>query len=89
MNIKEKIKIIDGRQFCHCAKHNDFLPCEEFHKDNTKKHKHRSSCIECDRIGKIPEDYTTKHAKIILSKLGYNVKSKIPIWQQFLIKHDL
>ena len=91
--MKEKIKIIDGQKWCHCARHDAFAPCDEFHIDNSKKHKYRSSCIVCERNMKhkevIPLGYNERYARIILTRLGYDVKSKIPIWQQFLIKHDL
>ena len=91
--MKEKIKITDGAKWCHCAKHDGFSLCDDFHKDKTSKHGYRSSCIECERLHKLnktqPLNYNERYARILLSRIGYDVKSKVPIWQQFLLKHDL
>jgi hypothetical protein len=93
MNTKEKIKDIDGVKWCHCAKHDGFSPCDEFGKDNHSKHKYRSSCKICERMynlnKEIPMGYVEKYSRIMLTSMGYDVKSKIPIHEQFLIKHNL
>lgn len=81
-----------------CTKGNQYKPAEEFYTWKSHSSGYSSSCKKCtldynrkmDREFRGKDNYETKeeYVDFILTKLGYDVESEIPIYEQFNRKHN-
>lgn len=92
---KSVYRIVDDIEFCYCVKCKEYHDCTEFGYDTRTPHGYSKTCEKMmkERLGFkshfSQSQFNRKSADEILTKLGYNLKSTIPVHEQFLIKHDL
>ena len=89
-----RYKIENGVPHCFCSKHEEFHPCDEFQRSKGG-HGYQYNCREIVKLHNGPRsnDLARKNEKEqameMLTLLGYDTNSEIPIHQQFQIKHQL
>jgi hypothetical protein len=89
-----RYKIEDGVEMCLCSKHEEFHPCDDFQRTKGG-HGYQYNCREITKIYNGPRSNDLARIKEkeqsmeMLTLLGYDTKSEIPIYQQFEIKHQL
>lgn len=92
-----RYKVEDGKEWCFCSSHGEFLPCEQFTKSKTYEHGYEYRCRYCWK-NSIPSKFGTHQIKQqmernivdnFLKQCGYDPTSPVPVYEQFLIKHDL
>jgi hypothetical protein len=88
----------DGELFCWCVKHNDYFPCEDFYKRDRTSTGYDYNCMTCikeqakksrEKHRAIPKENEKQISDHILTRLGYDTQSDVPVHEQFLKKyHD-
>ena len=87
---------VNGVDMCWCITHQDYLPCEEFYIRPKVPTGYDYRCSECaraiaqknryDRLGYEKMDDKTA-TNVVLTILGYDPHSDIPVHEQFIQKH--
>ena len=97
MEFKKIIKGEDGQDLVYCAKERDYLPSSEFG-TYSMTGKYRSYCRKCEAFrersrkgGGMTKRTKSdmEYAKDILDSMGYVMDSDVPLWVQFLMRHDM
>jgi hypothetical protein len=89
-----KLLVEDGVKKCYCAACEVFHDCTEHFVNSKNKHGYSTNCKSTTKNyykekKPSPDEYVRMGCDDILLKLGYDIHSNIPIYEQFLIKHDL
>lgn len=81
---------------CWCRRCEEYHDCIHHEQDPRTPHGYRYFCDATSKRAHGPgqskehvEAITRKYANEILRELGYDPDSTIPVYEQFLIKHDL
>jgi len=92
----QRLIVIDDIDHCWCSKHQEYFPCTEFNTQKNSSNGYQSCCKVCNKkyqAEQIPvddiEDFIIRQSKIMLSNLGYDVESEVPVSEQFRKKHGL
>lgn len=97
MKLPRKILDEDGEVLYYCSAHEGYSPREAFG-SLTGSDKPRGKCRKCEseytklrNQGKLPiKKKTDKQlAEEILTDLGYQLDSEVPLWVQFMMKHEM
>lgn len=87
---------VNGVDMCWCKRHEAYIECSKFYyryHNNMYEYECKECISERNRLFKLKNKEgkpTEKELKeIFLRACGYDPESKIPIHEQFLIKHDL
>ena len=88
------VKFEDGLEKCWCRRCEVWHLCDEHYVNRKSKTGYSYICkAKTKNYYKAPqvnqEDFVRGHTERILKQLGYNLESSIPVYEQFLIKHDL
>jgi hypothetical protein len=97
--MKPKKIIIDenGNRMVFCSQHKEYTPIEEFGLQPSSNYP-RSACKRCEAKASSKRrspDYVKVRksdrevALEILAELGYNVNSEVPLWIQFMMRHEM
>ena len=87
----------DGNKLVYCSKHKGYSHMSEFG-TLTNSDRPRSQCRLCERNGAnkrrdpnyVKVRKTDKElATEILTDLGYDVNSEVPLWIQFMMRHEM
>lgn len=95
--MKGKARLIeqDGQKKCYCTNCDTFHNCTEHFVTNKNKHGFSHSCKATTKnyYAPVPQFTAEQIIKMesdrMLKNLGYDLTSPIPVYEQFLIKHDL
>ena len=94
--LKVRTKIESDKLLCYCVTCDDFQDCGEFTTNNRNhwgKHHYCKSCAKFKKKEREnPENLPTDElelSRMVLTRIGYDVKSDISVHQQFLLKHQL
>jgi hypothetical protein len=85
----------DGVEKCFCHYCEIYHNCTEHFRTTKNKHGYSTRCKDTSKnYYTQPSEFTRqeivkRECHIILQKLGYDLNSTIPVYEQFLIKHDL
>lgn len=90
----DKLILVDGLKLCFCIGCQTFHPCSEHFKDKKNKTGYSSRCkLNKKKYSRPPKpskaEFVNEESEKMLSRLGYDTNSTIPIHQQFIIKHEL
>lgn len=91
----ERFIIENDVERCYCSFCKEYHDCSEFGINRAIKHGYSNTCKEGKRKQRniMPkseiDEYISNESKRILRECGYVPSSKIPIHEQFLLKHDL
>lgn len=90
-----RYRVINGVEMCFCKLHQEWLECSNFYYRN-RNSMFEYSCKPCilakNRNNKEKREWKLgdkEMATKVLQACGYDPSSTIPVWEQFLIKHDL
>ena len=87
--------IDDYGENCYCSRCETYHPCEEHHRDKRTPTGYAYNCkATSKKYGSTQSQKTfqailKKESDEMLVKMGYDPTSSIPVYEQFLIKHDL
>ncbi len=89
--------IKDNEEICWCRRCETYHNCMQHGRDTRTPHGYRYFCEQSQlfaREGIGPDadkirELTRKYADELLKEMGYDPSSTIPVYEQFLIKHDL
>lgn len=87
-------KLEDGVEKCWCTRCEVYHPCEEHYTNRKSKTGYSHICKKKTKnYYKAPKENRNtlikRQSQEVLKNLGYNLESTIPVYEQFLIKHDL
>jgi len=97
MKLPRKILDEDGQVLYYCSAHEGYSPREAFG-NLTGTNKPRTKCRACENEytklryrGQTPTQKKTDKqlAEEILTDLGYQLDSEVPLWVQFMMKHEM
>jgi hypothetical protein len=88
----------EGVSLCWCAMHKEYLPCDQFYIRERTGTGYDYNCMTCikeqakrsrEKNRSIPKENEKQISDHILTRLGYDTQSDIPVHEQFLKKyHD-
>jgi len=92
----ERLILRDGEEFCWCTSHQEYLPCEGFYIREKTGTGFDYKCKQCLKdLQKqnraktaIPKINEREIANDILTRLGYDLNSDIPVHEQLMKKYN-